>query len=619
MARFFISYSRVDEPFTARFVELLRNDLAPAPTHYVWYDRFLTGTQTWWDEILSQIAQADVFIYLLSNESVSSPYCRAEFEEARRLRKIILTVQVRDRTALQGILADLQYVDMKRGMDDGASVARLAAAITLALSKIPARRPRPLWMPVTPKPLIEQETQRATDAPEVDTLPLVATMPASATLTQTGTQPIPIAPQPQPAPARRPVWPVLVGVLVVLGIVGFVLWQLSRDEQPTLTPEPTATVVAQASDTPAAPTPTEALSPMPTDTPIPTPTEAPKTLTGAELLATENALFPTRTAEQDLRNQTATQEMVLIQTATASAEAFFATETAAWATLFELTATRTPTPTFTPTHTPTFTPTHTPTATFTPTPTPNATTTLEARATAGIAANADWEPVEREFDGVTMVLVPAGCFMMGSEDGDSDERPAHEVCIEALFWLDKFEVTQADFERLGGVKAEANRFDGDARPVERITWVEAEAFCRERRGGRLPTEAEWEFAARGPDGLEYPWGSEFVAENVVFDDNANETADVGEGIRTAGASWVGAHDLSGNVWEWVSSLYRDYPYDRTDGREDLAASGNRVLRGGSWNNTQDYLRAAYRNVNSPDFWYYYFGLRCARSPERSEG
>jgi formylglycine-generating enzyme required for sulfatase activity len=232
--------------------------------------------------------------------------------------------------------------------------------------------------------------------------------------------------------------------------------------------------------------------------------------------------------------------------------------------------------------------------------------------------NADWEPVEQVFDGVAMVLVPAGCFQMGSEDGNSDERPAHEVCIEAPFWLDKFEVTQADFERLGGVKAEANRFDGDARPVERITWVEAEAFCRERRGGRLPTEAEWEFAARGPDGLEYPWRGEFVAENVVFDDNANETADVGEGIRTAGASWVGAHDLSGNVWEWTSSLSRAYPYDRTDGREDLVVNEFRILRGGSFNFTTNDLRASFRVRLTPFVEYNFIGFRCARSPEQSE-
>jgi formylglycine-generating enzyme required for sulfatase activity len=587
MAHVFISYAKKD---TRPQAEALYNLLNSTEGWSAWMDTTLEVGSSWAAQIQSEIDRADYVVVLLSpdvNRPETPTQARSfvlnEIDYAQQDKKTIVPVMViPTRAPVQ--IAGIQFVDLTSKPDD----------VQKVLDKL------------------NRLQKRLTTDSGVQVIAPV-------------TQPVPTAPQPQAASARRSIWPVLMGVLVVLGIAGFVLWQLSRDEQPTLTPEPT-TVVAQASDTPAAPTATDALSPTPTDTPIPTPTEAPKTLTGAELLATENALFPTRTAEQDLLNQTATQEMVLIQTATASAEAFFATETAAWATLFELTATRTPTPTFTPTHTPTFTPTHTPThtptATFTPTPTPtpNATTTLEARAAAGIAANVDWEPVEQVFDGVTMVLVPAGCFMMGSEGLYDDEEPIHEVCIEAPFWLDKFEVTQADFERLGGVKANANRFDGDARPVEQITWVEAEAFCRERRGGRLPSEAEWEFAARGPDGLEYPWRGEFVAENVVFDGNSgSQTADVGEGIRTAGASWVGAHDLSGNVWEWVSSLYRSYPYDPTDGREDLAASGNRVLRGGSWGLTRDYLRAANRINNTPVGRNNGDGFRCARSPERSEG
>jgi formylglycine-generating enzyme required for sulfatase activity len=568
MARFFISYSRVDSVFMAQFLKRLKRKFTE---YHFWVDEELTGGDDWWKEILKAIHEADIFIYLLSNESVSSLYCKAEFTEARRLQKRIILVQVRDRTNFD---SELQWVDMKKGADDVDAQDDLVRAINKQVGLIPKKKLRALWAPETPKPQVVKEAERPADAPEVDTLPLVATMPASATLTQTGTQPIPTAPQPQAAPARRPIWPVLVGVLVVLGIAGVVLWRSGLfPQEPTLTPEPTTGVVAQASDTPAAPTATDSLSP--TDAVTPSDTLEPTT-------ASNPTINPTSTlgARQELQTLEAQQ-----------------TEVAARQTLDSIAATMT--------------------ATLW-TPTPKATTTLEARAAAGIAANADWEPVEQVFDGVTMVLVPAGCFMMGSEV-NSDERPAHEVCIEAPFWLDKFEVTQADFERLGGVKANANGSDGDARPVERITWVEAEAFCRERRGGRLPTEAEWEFAARGPDGLEYPWRGEFVAENVVFDDNANETADVGEGIRTAGASWVGAHDLSGNIWEWTSSLYRGYPYDHNDGREDLAASGSRVLRGGSWLNTHDNLRATNRFDVIPVNWSLALGLRCARSPEQSEG
>jgi formylglycine-generating enzyme required for sulfatase activity len=230
---------------------------------------------------------------------------------------------------------------------------------------------------------------------------------------------------------------------------------------------------------------------------------------------------------------------------------------------------------------------------------------------------------EAVFDGVTMVLVPAGCFQMGSENGDSNERPVHEVCFAEPFWLDKFEVTQADFERLGGVKERANGFDGDNRPVENITWFEAEAFCRERRGGRLPSEAEWEYAARGPLNWEYPWDDFFIQGLAVYTRNSNhQTAEVGEGIRTAGASWVGAHDMVGNVWEWTASVYVGYPYP-TDGSREVDTGSRtdvlRVLRGGSWFDTQVFLRAAYRNDYTPDDWGYNLGVRCARSPERSEG
>ncbi len=480
--------------------------------YHFWVDEELTGGDDWWKEILKAIHEADIFIYLLSNESVNSPYCKAEFTEARRLQKRIILVQVRDRTNFD---SELQLVDMKKGADDVDAQDELVRAINKQVGLIPKKKLRALWTPETPKPQVIKEAERPADAPEVDTLPLVATMPASATLTQTGTQPIPTAPQPQTAPARRSIWSVLVGVLVVLGIAGFALAQGGGGGvPPNLTPEPTAVVVAQASDTPAAPTATDALSP----TPIFSPT------------------------------------LTLLESST-------------------------PTPTFTPTDTPTPTPTFTPTMT----PTPDATQTLEALAIAGVPDNVDWQPVEREFDDVTMVLVPAGCFMMGSETGDSDERPVHEVCIESPFWLDKFEVTQADFERLGGIKALPNEFDGDNRPVENITWFEAEAFCRERRGGRLPTEAEWEFAARGPDGLNYPWPGSFEPDYVIYAANSGgETAEVGSNIRKAGDSWVGAHDMSGNVSEWISSLSLPYPYNKDDGREDLTIDRGSQARGGSW-------------------------------------
>jgi len=239
-----------------------------------------------------------------------------------------------------------------------------------------------------------------------------------------------------------------------------------------------------------------------------------------------------------------------------------------------------------------------------------------ALAQAGVTSNDSWTPSIEQFNGISMALVPTGCFMMGSNDGDAHEQPVHEQCFNEPFWIDVTEVTQADFERLDGVKANANGFDGEQRPVERITWFEARDFCAARgENVRLPTEREWEYAARGVDNLIYPWGDTFVAENVVYGANSNNsTADVGS--RPNGTSWVGALDMSGNVWEWVSSLYLPYQDDRIwgDNREDGENSTDvRVLRGGSWYYFGYFLRAQYRNWFNPDDSYFDDGFRCARS------
>lgn len=224
------------------------------------------------------------------------------------------------------------------------------------------------------------------------------------------------------------------------------------------------------------------------------------------------------------------------------------------------------------------------------------------------------DDVVQEFNGVPMVLVPAGCFFMGSA-AFTDAVPVTQVCFDAPYWIDQLEVTQGQFERLGGVKTNENAFDGDDRPVERITWFEARDFCALREA-RLPTEAEWEYAAAGPDSYPYPWGRSFpddIENYAVF--YQVETADVGEDVRMAGRSWVGAFDLSGNVYEWVSSLY--LPYDSSEDRE--ADTGDRtdvrrVLRGGSWLNSYSTdLRASVRDGYRPGSGYYDVGIRCARS------
>ncbi len=261
--------------------------------------------------------------------------------------------------------------------------------------------------------------------------------------------------------------------------------------------------------------------------------------------------------------------------------------------------------------------------------------TLSGDEYVAIVTNADWTPIEREVDGIVMVLVPAGCFMMGStpeqvevayasfvaqfgEDADTlhalqTEMPQHEQCFSAPFWMDKYPVRQADFTRLNGKRSTGNNFVGDNLPVETINWYESQDFCA-LRGGRLPTEAEWEYATRGPDNLIYSWGNDWDETQLVW--NREETlgpAEVGS-IETS-TSWVGAYDLIGNEWEWTSTIYADtypYPYTIGDGRDILTrTTDKRVLRGGAWSSiTLMGFRAAYRTASRPHSRYYSLGFRC---------
>ena len=368
--------------------------------------------------------------------------------------------------------------------------------------------------------------------------------------------------------------------------------------------ETAPSVLLSESNTPL-PTPTDTESPTET---LPPPTSTPTSTPSETLSPTDTAIPPSETPTATATNTptntaippTDTPRVTLTPTVTPSYTA-------------SPTTTHTPIPTLSAREAAIATQTATawtPTLTNAHTPTPNATQMLE-KAVAGVTANADWTPVEREFDGVVMVLVPSGCFMMGSTTGEIDETPVEQVCIEKPFWLDKTEVTQSQFTRNNGVKAISYGFTGDNHPVVVIIWFEAREYC-EARGGRLPTEAQWEFAARGPDGLAYPWGNQFIADNIVYGDNSNnETAEVGS--RPTGQSWVGALDMSGNVWEWTNSVYQSYPYHADDGREDLTATDLRVLRGGSLLSYDNNSRAAYRSLSSPDGNGFDVGFRCARS------
>ncbi|MCD4685803.1 MAG: SUMF1/EgtB/PvdO family nonheme iron enzyme [Anaerolineae bacterium] len=294
-------------------------------------------------------------------------------------------------------------------------------------------------------------------------------------------------------------------------------------------------------------------------------------------------------------------------------------------------ATETPTDQPTASNTPQPTATEAPTNTLipeptdTPSPPPPTATLTPLQAVLDLAQNFsgdndDWEPFVQEFDGVAMVLVPAGCFMMGSTDWD-DTQPVHEVCFDEPFWMDRYEVTRAQYEACVTTSACEQPFTSNYstqpnHPINNMSWFDAQRYC-EWRGARLPSEAEWEYAARGPDALVYPWGNEFVEANGVYSGNSsNQTAVVGS--RPSGVAWVGTFDQSGNLWEWVADWYSNNYYGTltngviNPGGPDIGIS--RVLRGGAFNNIDSrVVRVEYRNVYDPVVAYYAAGFRCARN------
>ncbi len=253
-----------------------------------------------------------------------------------------------------------------------------------------------------------------------------------------------------------------------------------------------------------------------------------------------------------------------------------------------------------------------------PTPTPLPTNTPAPEEAEATPEEAEATPTPAVTD--VMVEIPAGPFSMGTDSGEPNEAPAHEADLPA-FMMDKFEVTNADFavfveatgyetyaekqDRTGWRAAYA---DGkDNHPVVYVTFDDAMAYCT-WAGKRLPVEAEWEKAARGPEGFVFPWGDEWDPTK----------ADVKEsGLR--GTAVVGSYplngyslcDMAGNVWEWVDSPYEAYP--GSDYQDSHYSPDLRGLRGGGWFDDEGQVRTANRNAGDPTITANDdIGFRCAR-------
>ncbi|BCX03015.1 MAG: hypothetical protein KatS3mg053_0953 [Candidatus Roseilinea sp.] len=224
----------------------------------------------------------------------------------------------------------------------------------------------------------------------------------------------------------------------------------------------------------------------------------------------------------------------------------------------------------------------------------------------------------------SMLQMPAGTFVMGSNAGADDERPERIVSMPA-YQIDRYEVTVGEFREfvkatnyrtsaeLAGkpfgetwrVDNVGSRFD---HPVRYVSWWDADKYCR-WLGKRLPTEAEWEYAARGNDGRKYPWGNDFDPARLA---PPEDTAPVGFYLNNR--SPIGAYDMAGNVWEWVNDWYRPdyYAQNENDNPQGPPQADQRVIRGGSFTNTPEDLRVTRRIKDDPGSSHRDVGFRCAK-------
>ncbi|MCP4543250.1 MAG: formylglycine-generating enzyme family protein [Chloroflexi bacterium] len=265
----------------------------------------------------------------------------------------------------------------------------------------------------------------------------------------------------------------------------------------------------------------------------------------------------------------------------------------------------------------------------------------------------------RSTDGMVMVYVPAGAFQMGSDmdkiryarelcnEYDSeqslvicgqgtfgrDEWPTHTVRLDG-FWIDRTEVTNGRYRQCVGAgdcdpPVESGSYTRDSYygndtyddyPVVWVRWDQAADYCA-WSGGRLPTEAEWEYVARGPEGLLFPWGDTFDGtllnycdvdcggvNDETVDDGYPDTAPVAS--FPAGVSWCGAMDMAGNVREWVADWFEHYTPDEQVNPAGPPLGDSRIPRGGSWYDTPKDVRSTNRGQNTPDYTRHKVGFRC---------
>ena len=217
------------------------------------------------------------------------------------------------------------------------------------------------------------------------------------------------------------------------------------------------------------------------------------------------------------------------------------------------------------------------------------------------------------------VRVEAGTFNMGAtseqQDAYSDEKPVHKVTLSRNYYIGKTEVTQALWRAVMGSNPSYHK--GNNRPVEHVSWDDCQVFIKRLNAAtgkkfRLPTEAEWEFAARGGNkSNHYQYsGSDNIGDVAWYNGNSNSTT---HDVATKQSNELGIYDMSGNVWEWCSDWYGDYSSNAQYDPAGPSSGSYRVFRGGSWYGGARGCRSSRRNYSTPDGSSYFLGLRLALS------
>ncbi|MDP8211053.1 MAG: SUMF1/EgtB/PvdO family nonheme iron enzyme, partial [Candidatus Stygibacter australis] len=233
-----------------------------------------------------------------------------------------------------------------------------------------------------------------------------------------------------------------------------------------------------------------------------------------------------------------------------------------------------------------------------------------------------------------MVFVEGGTFQMGSSSGDDDEKPVHSVTVSD-FYIGKYEVTQGEYEAVMGKNPSNFKDSGKDAPVEQVSWYDAVEYCNklsdqegldrcysgsgenikcdfDANGYRLPTEAEWEYAALGGNkskGYKYS-GSNGLKQVAWYKDNSGSKTHSAGGKQ---ANELGVYDMSGNVWEWCWDWKGDYSSGLQNNPRGSSSGSSRVFRGGCWSSYASYCRTAYRYIISPGYSFSYLGFRVVRS------